>query len=174
MASACVYIECPITGLILGVARRNDPNAFGLPGGKMEETDANEKETAQRELKEETGALILVSRLREIFRRQGGVTFRARVQDVIARQPPKAGEPRVAWVTREQLIDGPFGVYNKRLLEAIDRDECCNSNACDARADTGVCDHTTLERRPVENTCTCSFLNGYHAVRCPVPPGGLR
>lgn len=151
MASACILIECPITGMILGVSRKDDVNAWGLPGGKVEERDCptctgagydafkyycpscknarvvpaeTEAEAAVRELRQETGLVYPRHYLRECFRREGGVTFEAsifhgdRVEDI---DPSETG--RVAWVTPEQLLAGPFGDYNRRLLVHIGRIE---------------------------------------------------
>jgi 8-oxo-dGTP pyrophosphatase MutT (NUDIX family) len=126
MASACVLVECPITGRVLGVARRDDPNAWGLPGGKVEEGET-EREAAARELVEETGLLATTHELQEVFRREGGVTYRcswpARNVRFECRwfTAPKPGEPRCDWVTWEQLFAGPFGDYNRRLFAALGR-----------------------------------------------------
>lgn len=127
MASACVLVECPITGRVLGVARRDDPNAWGLPGGKVEEGES-EWVAAARELKEETGIVATLFGLREVFRREGGVTYQLRLlpwefrgSGVSYVQAPKPGEPRCDWVTWEQLFAGPFGDYNRRLYAALGR-----------------------------------------------------
>lgn len=121
MASACVYVECPITGRVLGVARRDNQNDFGLPGGKVEPGEL-ELDAAVRELEEETGIKANRGHLREVFRRQGGVTFRLDWPDGCYQiGPAKAGEPRVDWVTLDQLMNGSFGDYNMRLLAALGR-----------------------------------------------------
>lgn len=122
MASACVYIECPITGQVLAVSRKDDPDAWGLPGGKVEDGET-EAQAAERELREETGLGIYYENLVEVFRRDGGVTYGVKdgVEWVLALFTPspvkEAG--RVAWVTKEQLVAGPFGDYNRRLLQHI-------------------------------------------------------
>jgi len=121
MASACVLIECPITGRFLGVARRDNQNDFGLPGGKVEEGET-ELQAACRELEEETGIVAHPGCMQEVFRREGGVTFRLGwPHGCNWVKKPKAGEPRVDWVTANQLMDGSFGSYNVRLLAAIGR-----------------------------------------------------
>ncbi len=132
MASACVYIECPVTHMILGVSRRDDPFAWGLPGGKVED-DESELECARRELAEETGVRLyycIENRvlLKEIFRREGGVTYgldACSIGDpgvIFKIYQPRAGETgRVGWVTVTQLLDGPFGDYNELLLKHIGR-----------------------------------------------------
>ena len=75
--SACVLIQDPYTGLILGVSRKDDPNDFGLPGGKCEPGE-DSLTTALRELREETGVLlkqapcpVLFLHLRRRKRRKG-------------------------------------------------------------------------------------------------------
>jgi 8-oxo-dGTP pyrophosphatase MutT (NUDIX family) len=126
MASACIYIECPVTKRILGVSRKDDPNAFGLPGGKVEPGET-ELRGAVRELREETGIVLEWCwhqdfTLPEIFRREGSITFRVETSQIVnleGRRPSELG--RVAWVTPEQLLAGPFGDYNRGMLEHIGR-----------------------------------------------------
>lgn len=127
MASACVYIECPVTRMILAVSRKDNPNDFGLPGGKVE-PGQTEMEAAYAELSQETGIFLYrklidgSTSLQEIFRRDGGVTFRASLTSVFMIVPKAPGETGVvAWVTPQQLVDGCFGDYNRRLLEAVGR-----------------------------------------------------
>lgn len=121
MASACFYIECPVTRMVLGVSRKDDPNAWGLPGGKVEEGET-EIACAMRELAEETGLHLapMPHWYPEVFRREGGVTFQAGVNHV-ARVEAVTEAGRVSWVTPEQLMAGPFGDYNRRLLQAVGR-----------------------------------------------------
>jgi 8-oxo-dGTP pyrophosphatase MutT (NUDIX family) len=120
MTSACVYIECPITKMILAVARKDNPNEFGLPGGKVEDGEMEEW-AAARELREETGIIYRPSMLMEIFRREGGVTFKAALVHVDRFDKPGVNEPPCRWVSPERLIAGPFGEYNYKLLKAIGR-----------------------------------------------------
>ncbi len=125
MASACVYLECPITHMILGVSRKDDPNAWGLPGGKVEDGES-ERHAAFRELLEETGVFINSDHLVEIFRREGGVTFGVLsglggFMSSVRMVQRNEETGRVGWVTPEQLMAGPFGDYNRRLLEEIGR-----------------------------------------------------
>lgn len=122
MTSACVLVECPITGRVLGVARRDDPNAWGLPGGKVDEGET-EKHAAYRELREETGVVVNPIYLFEVFRREGGVTYKVYYPGagLIRIERPKFGEPRCDWVTWQQLFDGPFGEYNRKLYAALGR-----------------------------------------------------
>jgi 8-oxo-dGTP pyrophosphatase MutT (NUDIX family) len=120
MASVAIYIECPITGRILGVARKDDPNAWGLPGGKVEDGES-EYWAACRELQEETGIVCTTWDLgHEVFRRDGGVTFQLPFHHIAKEIVPVAkGEARVDWITPEQLLAGPFGEYNRRLLKVL-------------------------------------------------------
>jgi 8-oxo-dGTP pyrophosphatase MutT (NUDIX family) len=104
-------------GMIVGVARRNDPNDFGLPGGK---TDTNETEEAAaiRECFEETG--IRIWNLKEINRGLCGkdlaVTFSCDWEGDPSSQP---GEPICRWITLDEAMAGCFGEYNAFLFKKL-------------------------------------------------------
>lgn len=119
MASACVLIEGSSGGVMV-VARRNDPDSFGLPGGKIEKGET-ERQAAARECAEETGWVFDPNDLEEVFRRDGGVTYRAELRDAMLYDGPKDGEPDCKWGTWEELFAGPFGEYNRKLFAALGR-----------------------------------------------------
>lgn len=108
-------------GRILAVSRKNDPNAFGLPGGKVDpgETAAD---AALRELFEETGIQGRNPRLVHSYRTHDGrlvSTFAvtAEIPSVLGAPPGETGV--VKWVEPSTLIAGPFGEYNKRLFDKV-------------------------------------------------------
>jgi 8-oxo-dGTP pyrophosphatase MutT (NUDIX family) len=107
-------------GLFLGVARRNDPNDWGLPGGKCEEHET-EIEAAVRETFEETG--LKIWNLKEVYRglcgKDEGVTFICDWEGEPAVQP---GEPECKWVTSDTLRQGCFGEYNTDLFKILNID----------------------------------------------------
>lgn len=117
-------------GRVLGVARREDPNAFGLPGGKIDKKETA-RAAALRELREETGVEVGLDDLRLVYvgpARKGTfddswvAAFRAPLPaGVEPRTPP--GEGRVAWVAWGDLLSGPFGEYNRELEAAIAREQ---------------------------------------------------
>lgn len=110
-AACCLIISDD--GKVLAVSRKDDPTAFGLPGGKVDPGETPE-EAAARELREETG--LVASNLRKVFVRKEDDgytthTFACEVQGEI--NTPESGVIR--WVTPEVLFAGPFGGYNRRL-----------------------------------------------------------
>ena len=106
-------------GKVLGVSRKDDHKDFGLPGGKMEDTDMGNPEfTAIRECKEETGIDVFSLELIFAIHKNGhmGYTYLAEyVSDEI-----KHDEPHVVdWVPFETLVKGKFGKYNELVAESL-------------------------------------------------------
>lgn len=117
--ACCVLIRCPVTQAILAVSRRYDPCAMSLPGGGIIKGESS-AEGALRELREETGIVLGSSALLgPPFWYQGCVTYEARQQDIACVVPREHRGGRVAWVSEHELLAGPFGGYNRRLLDVL-------------------------------------------------------
>lgn len=100
-------------GTVLAVSRKDDPDAYGMPGGKLDPGETA-TQAATRELFEETG-LRAVS-LRQVFVRHEDdgfttTTFICYVEGEI--RTSEAGI--VKWVKPQELFNGPFGGYNRKL-----------------------------------------------------------
>lgn len=111
--AACIFVEKD--GKILGVSRKNNPSAFGLPGGAVEPGE-NLEQAAVRELKEETG--LDLSNLKAIFERMPDpnddyscTTFTGDIAGDISTNESGV----VAWVSWDDLCSGPFAEYNQKL-----------------------------------------------------------
>lgn len=119
--AACVLLYNE-HGQILGVSRKDDPNAFGLPGGKVDPGESLE-EAAIRECKEETG--LDVWGLEKAFERlcegetdYDTTTFYAKYDSAQLIGSAEHETGHIKWVTWVELLRGPFGKYNRRLLDS--------------------------------------------------------
>lgn len=118
--AASVFITRP-DGLILGVSRKDNPNAWGLPGGKVDLGETDEQ-AAIRECKEETG--LDCFKLKKVYEAvcEGEVdyfnicyTAEYNEEDVLVTKE----KGRVDWITFQMLLDGPFGIYNYQVLKIL-------------------------------------------------------
>lgn len=101
---------------ILGVSRKDNPNDFGLIGGKVEEGESR-SHALQREIEEECGLNIIHGKL--VFTRIDNnmmcYTYLCEVEGEI-----KTNEKGVVKeVTWDELFAGTFGEYNRRLYKTL-------------------------------------------------------
>lgn len=119
--AACVLIRRG--GQVLAVSRKDDPDAMGLPGGKVDDVDESIAAAASRELREETGLSVDPDILTQVFEHEeddGYTTTTFEVEWRNVRGPIRTIEPgRVRWVSWDELLRGPFGRYNRDLMMTI-------------------------------------------------------
>ena len=119
--AACVLVQH--AGQVLAVSRKHDPTAMGLPGGKMDDADEDERAAAARELEEETGLRVDPRDLRPVFTHSADeqyttTTFEVDWHDCAG--PIRTTEAgRVRWVSWDVLLAGPFGRYNAMLMAEL-------------------------------------------------------
>ena len=111
----------------LGVARRDNHKDFGLPGGKVDDTDLSPQAAIVREVREETGLDINPLTLTKSFDMvckggKDGVDYNCITFNCInfKGEPSQGDAGPVRWVTREELNDGSFGDYNKELFKSLE------------------------------------------------------
>lgn len=117
--AACCFIQRPSDDKILAVSRKYDKNQFGLPGGKVEPHESIEA-AAKRELFEECG--LTASALKEVYVDVDSGEFETHtfICDVENLDNMRTSEEgRIAWVTWNVLLNGPFGEYNRKLQATL-------------------------------------------------------
>lgn len=103
--------------LILGVSRRDDHTAMGLPGGKVEPGE-KEDDAIVREVEEETGMLFEDPVVVYADTRPTGVNVYAYIGKASGKHR-SSEEGLTRWCTPEELIAGPFGEYNQKLFDKL-------------------------------------------------------
>jgi len=111
-------------GLVLGVPRRDNPNDYGICGGKRESNETA-LECAVRECFEEANVIVDPEKCFLIYcdkaRKSICATYLLFNQEVV----PGMGDCGMSkWVTWEQLESGTFGEYNKQLHVCYDKFLC--------------------------------------------------
>jgi 8-oxo-dGTP pyrophosphatase MutT (NUDIX family) len=119
--------------LVLAVSRKNNPNDFGLPGGKVDPNE-NFVDAVIREVFEETGLVVLRTKL--IFQNYCGTPAKNVVYWTQAFSCLVSGEVntqekgRVFWIEPNRLIidefatEQSFSKYNKELFETVGPTQC--------------------------------------------------
>ena len=104
-------------GKFLAVARRNNPEHFGMAGGKIDAGETPE-EAAIRECKEETG--LTLSNPVLIWEGYCGKDYAMTFSgDFSGEAGTQEGEPECRWVEKEMLFGPPFGEYNRQVFEKL-------------------------------------------------------
>ena len=108
-------------GLVLAVERRDLPDKWGLPGGKLEGAETS-REAAARELYEEARVIVHpVKDLTPIFLTKSLHDHTVEIFRASSwRGKPARGDAgAVAWVTWKKLFDGPFGRTLEQLHQSL-------------------------------------------------------
>lgn len=104
-------------GMILAVSRKDNPNDFGLPGGKIDFHETAE-EAAKRELWEETG--LTATSLIKVFVHTDADQYETTTFLCDAEGEIKTDECGVIrWVKPSVLLQGCFASYNKKLFKHL-------------------------------------------------------
>lgn len=123
--AVCLLIEKD--GRYLGVGRPYDHETFGLPGGKVDPGETPIK-AAVRELEEETNLKTTEDCLTEVFKEvcESDIQQDAPEYETITYSvsywtgdPEQGDAGLVKWLTKEELMSGPFGDYNQKLFNKI-------------------------------------------------------
>lgn len=115
-ASVAVIIN---NGKFLGVTRKNQPDNWGLPGGKKNKNESPE-ECCLRELEEETGfkgkiISFLLSRTDITVNKQ----VNAYLVEIVSGNMIPEDSIKVDWISEKELLSGVFKNYNKQTFEKL-------------------------------------------------------
>ena len=118
-----VLVKNPLEStLFLGFKRKkSEGSGVSLPCGKSEEGETPDQ-TARRECKEETGWNIFLHMLTPyVGNNDDGFQvciYSADLDEEFGRALPKsADEGEMLWATAEELIAGPYGEFNRQVLQ---------------------------------------------------------
>lgn len=118
--AVCILIERD--GAILGVSRKGNPGAFGLPGGNVQAGELP-RDALIRLLKKETGFQVQASPTPLIHRAveptSGIEVLTFTVDDPGGSPAPADGEGLCSWVGWPALMAGPFASYNAEVRAAL-------------------------------------------------------
>lgn len=118
--AVCALIQHPNDpSLILGVSRKDNPNNFGLPGGKVDPGETLQQAVI-REIKEETGLDLIDPQMVAEFPCYGEVNYLTSTWvGKVSGDFDTQESGRVAWVTWQKLFEGSFKDYNKKLYTIL-------------------------------------------------------
>jgi 8-oxo-dGTP pyrophosphatase MutT (NUDIX family) len=127
--AACMLVVKRIKGQIryLAVHSPHKRPGWGLPGGKVGSKETFER-AAVRECYEETGIQAIVHldcyhRSQPLYTGRDSIDGKYIVKTYLAHWANgslrSSSEGKAAWVTKKQLLDGPYGEYNKLVFEHL-------------------------------------------------------
>ena len=105
-------------GQVLCVSRKDDHNDFGLPGGKIERSDINNRAAAIRETLEETGIIVTKAKLIYAEHRRGSMGYAYLATEWSG--DIGTDEPHVVkWGEFTDLVSGTYGEWNLKVFKSL-------------------------------------------------------